>query len=142
MAITWDPSDVPAVAAEVLAAAMRDLIGEGHGLVLLRGCLSPVEAAIAEESLHRVLGKEPSRELAALMRFRAMIAVFSSRRLNDLLLERGHEIIAPALQVAAGLRLNLKWGFNPQKFFRVLTALLDADGLGADVITRELLQAA
>ncbi len=141
MAITWDPSDVPTVAAEDIGAPMRRLIAEGRGLVLLRG-LSPEDAAIVEKSLRDRLGKEPSRELAALMRFRALVEIFGHRRLRELMLERGHEVIAPALQVAARLRLNLKWGFNPQKFTRALNALIDADDVAAYIVTRELLDAA
>jgi hypothetical protein len=141
MAITWDPSDVPTVAAEDLAAPMRRLIAEGRGLVLLRG-LEAQDAALAEDSLRRRLGKTPSRELAALMRFRALVEVFASRRLRELMMERGHEVIAPALQVAAGLRLNLKWGFNPQKFTRALMVMLDADEVATYMVSRELLDAA
>lgn len=141
MAITWDPSDVPAVAAEDLAAPMCRLIAESRGLVLLRG-LEVEDRALVEESLHQRLGREPSRELAALMRFRALVEVFACRRLRELMLERGHEVIAPALQVAAELRLNLKWGFNPQKFTRALTAMLDADEVATYMVSRELLNAA
>ncbi|MCL4766459.1 MAG: hypothetical protein KJZ80_09525 [Hyphomicrobiaceae bacterium] len=141
MAITWDPSDVPAVAAENIAAPMRRLIAESRGLVLLRG-MTPEDAALVEASLRQRLGKEPSRELAALMRFRALVDVFASRRLRELMLERGHEVIAPALQTAAQLRLNLKWGFNPQRFTRALTALLDAGDVGTYIVTRELMDAA
>lgn len=141
MAITWDPSDVPTVAAEDLAAPMRRLIAEGRGLVLLRG-LTPEDRAIVEECLRQRLGNDPSRELAALMRFRALVDVFACRRLSDLLMERGHEVIAPALQTAAQLRLSLKWGFNPQKFGWALLALLDAGDAGAYFVTRELLNAA
>ena len=114
MAITWDPTDVPAVAAEDLAAPMRRLIAEGRGLVFLRG-LTAEDAKIVEDCLRQRLGKEPSVELAALMRFRALVNVFASRRLAELILERGYEVIAPALQSAAQMRLSLKWGFNPQE---------------------------
>jgi len=141
MAITWDPSDVPTVAAEDIAVPMRRLIAEGRGLVLLRG-LSPEDAALVEASLRHRLGRDPSRELAALMRFKALVEIFGHRRLRELMLERGHEAIAPALQVAARLRLNLRWGFNPQKFTRALTALIDADDVAAYMVTRELLDAA
>lgn len=141
MAITWDPSDVPTVTAEDLAAPMRRLIAEGRGLVLLRG-LSREDAAMAEDALRHRLGKDPSRELAALMRFRALVEVFASRRLRDLMMSRGHEVIAPALQIAGELRLNLKWGFNPQKFTRALTAMIDADEVAAYMVSRELLNAA
>lgn len=141
MAITWDPSDVPTVAAEDLAAPMRRLIAEGRGLVLLRG-LMPDDRAIVEECLHQRLGCDPSRELAALMRFRALMDVFACRRLSELLLERGHEVIGPALQTAAELRLSLRWGFNPQRFGWALSALLDAGDAGVYFVTRELLDAA
>lgn len=141
MAITWDPSDVPAVAADDLAAPMRRLIAEGRGLVLLRG-LSAEDTAVVAGSLAQRLGKEPPIELAALVRFKALVDVFASRRLKEILLERGHEAMAPALKVAAALRLNLKWGFNPQKFARALNDLLDADEVAAHIMTRELLHAA
>src|SRR5690606_16742578 len=108
MAISWDPTDVPAVAAEDLAAPMRLLIAEGRGLVLLRG-LTQEDAKIVEDCLRQRLGKEPSVELAALIRFRALVDVFACRRLGEMLLERGHEVIAPALQSAAQMRLSLKW---------------------------------
>ncbi|HEX7075848.1 MAG TPA: hypothetical protein VF226_17560 [Hyphomicrobiaceae bacterium] len=141
MAITWDPTDVPTVAAEDLAAPMRRLIAEGRGLVLLRG-LTAEDAKIVEECLRQRLGKEPSVELAALMRFRALVDVFACRRLSELLLERGHEVIAPSLQCAAQMRLSLKWGFNPRKFHRVVTELLDGGDAGIYFVSRELLDAA
>ena len=141
MAISWDPTDVPAVAAEDLAAPMRLLIAEGRGLVLLRG-LTQEDAKLIEDCLRQRLGKEPSVELAALMRFRALVDVFACRRLGEMLLERGHEVIAPALQNAAQMRLSLKWGFNPQKFRRAISALLDGGDAGVYFVMRELLDAA
>ena len=141
MAITWDPNDVPTVDAEDIAAPMRRLIAASRGLVFLRG-LSPEDAALVEESLRDRLGKDPSCELAALMRFRAMVEVFACRRLRDLMMERGHDVIAPALQTAARLRLNLRWGFNPQKFTRALMALLDGDEVASYMVSHELLDAA
>lgn len=142
MAVTWDPSDVPSVAADDLAGAMRRLIAESHGLVLIRGRLTPDEDRLVQQTLHEKFSKTPSLEVAALIRFRALIEVFTVRRLHELMLERGHEVIAPAVKAAAELRLNAAWGFNPQKFTRAISALLDADDIGAYVVTRELLHAA
>lgn len=142
MAITWNPSDVPIADAEDLAAAMLILIGTEHGMVLYRGELSAEEDALVSESLHRRLGRETSREFAALMRFRSLVQVFSNRRLNDLLLEHGFETIAPAVRVAAEMRLNLSWGFNPQKFARALTTLLEGGDIGPDGMTLDFLNAA
>lgn len=141
MAITWDPTDVPAVAVEDLAAPMRELIAGERGLVFLRG-LTPEDAQTVESCLRQRLGKEPSVELAALMRFRALADVFACRRLRELMLERGFEVIGPALQIAASMRLNLRWGFNPQNFYRAVSALLDAGDAGVFFVTRELLDAA
>jgi hypothetical protein len=58
------------------------------------------------------------------MRFRCLIKVFAARRLRDLLLNTGHGLFAPAVQVAARMRLNADLGFNPVKFERALVELL------------------
>jgi hypothetical protein len=58
------------------------------------------------------------------VRFRCLIKVFGARRLRDLLMHTGHNLIAPAVQVAARMRLNADLGFNPVKFERALAELL------------------
>jgi hypothetical protein len=65
------------------------------------------------------------------MRFRCLIQVFGARRLADLLLNNGHGLIAPAVQVAARMRLNAERGFNPAKFERALQDLLSQLGKDA-----------
>ncbi len=50
--------------------------------------------------------------------------MFGARRLQQLLLDNGHALMAPAIAVAASLRLNGHRGFNPQSFLLGLTAAL------------------
>jgi hypothetical protein len=125
MAMTWDLTDVPAVEADDLASAMRALIDNERGLVLLRG-LADQDLDTVQAELMRRFHAEPQRALAAFVRFRHMVEVFSARRLKDLMLDRGHGLIAPAIAIAASLRLNANRGFSPQAFLMSLnTALAD-----------------
>jgi hypothetical protein len=123
MAMTWDLTDVPAVEAADLAAAMRALVEGERGLILLRG-LAEEDLDAVQAELKRRFHNEPQRALAAFVRFRHMVEVFSARRLKDLMLDRGYALMAPAIAIAASLRLNANRGFNPQAFLMSLSAVL------------------
>ena len=132
MAMTWDLTDVPAVDAGDLAAAMRALIEGERGLVLLNG-LADEDLDTVQAELQRRFHGEPQRALAAFVRFRHMVEVFSARRLKEMVLGRGFPLMASAIAIAASLRLNANRGFNPQAFLLAL-ASARADnvvGLGA-----------
>jgi hypothetical protein len=122
MAMTWDLTDVPAVETTDLAAAMRALIADERGLVLLRG-LAEGDLDTVQVELQRRFHGEPQRALAVFVRFRHMVEVFSARRLKDMILDRGYALMAPAIAIAASVRLNANRGFNPQTF---LLSLQDA----------------
>jgi hypothetical protein len=119
MAMTWDLSDVPTVDCGDLAAAMRALIADERGLVLLRG-LTEADMDTVHETLKRRFDGEPQQSLAAFVRFRHMVEVFSARRLKELLLDRGLALMAAAIAIAASQRLNANRGFNPQVFLMSL----------------------
>lgn len=126
MAATLTPlnlSDVALVDPRELARAMQYMIDTGRGLAMLRGItkaeLREVDAALWDE-----LAQDPVQRVAVLMRFRCLIEVFRARRLANLLLAHGHGLIAPAVQVAARMRLNTERGFNPVKFERALLELM------------------
>ena len=123
MATTFDLSDVPAADAGDLAAAMRSLIENGRGLVLLNGA-SDADLDTARAALQSRHHAEPQRALTAFLRFRHLIDVFGARRLQQLLLGNGHSLMAPAIAVAATLRLNGHRGFNPQSFLMAIGAAL------------------
>jgi len=119
MAMTWDLTDVPAVATADLAAAMQALIEGERGLVLLRG-LADEDLDTVQAELKRRFQNEPQRAFAAFVRFRHMVEVFSARRLKELMLDRGYGLMGPAIAIAASLRLNANRGFNPQAFLMSL----------------------
>jgi hypothetical protein len=123
MAMTWDLSDVPAVATADLAVAMRALVDNERGLVLLRG-LGDEDLDTVQTELQRRFQGEPQRALAVFVRFRHMVEVFSARRLKQMMLDRGFGLMAPAIAIAASLRLNATRGFNPQAFLLSLNAAL------------------
>jgi hypothetical protein len=125
---TWHLSDVPAVAPADLAAAMRVLIDNERGLVLLRG-LSDADLSLVRSELQRLFQSEPQRALAVFVRLRTMVEVFSARRLQEMMLDRGYALLAPAIAIAASLRLNANRGFNPQRFMLSLQ-----EALGANVV--------
>ncbi len=116
-------TDVAPVDPQNLAVAMQHMIATGRGLAMLRGIgkdeLREVDAVVAAK-----LGHDPAERLAVLVRFRCLIEVFRARRLADLLLNNGYNLIAPAVHVAARQRLNADRGFNPVVFERALSQLL------------------
>jgi hypothetical protein len=119
MSMTFDLSDIPAVDAADLAAAMRSLIENGRGLLLLNGATDADldTARTVMQSRHHA---EPQRALASFVRFRHLVDVFGARRLKDLLLDTGHALLAPAIAIAASQRLNGHRGFSPQRFLLAL----------------------
>lgn len=130
MAHTLDTSDVPLVPTADLALAMRFMIDSGRGLVMMRG-LSNADMQELEEALWDRIAGDTAHRRAVLLRFQNLVDVFAARRLRDQLMQRGFRLIAPALEVAAGMRLNAKWGFSPNKFNAALRSLaLEAEQLG------------
>jgi hypothetical protein len=123
-------SDVPLVSPADLARPMQYMIDTGRGLAMLRG-ISAAEMREVDRALWDELGGNAMQRLAVLMRFRCLIQVFGARRLADLLLNNGHGLIAPAVRVAASMRLNAERGFNPAKFERALQDLLSQLGKDA-----------
>jgi hypothetical protein len=127
MPISVNPSDVPLVNPADLARPMQYMIDTGRGLAMLRG-VSKAELREVDAALWNELGTNPGQRVAVLMRFRCLIEVFGARRLANLLLQNGHGLIAPAVHVAARLRLNADRGFNALKFERALQDLLSQLG--------------
>ena len=118
-----DTSDVPLVAPEMLALPMQHLIDSGRGLVMLTG-MTDAELRELDCAMWETLGDDPAQRVAVLLRIRCLIRVFGARRLANLLLNTGYNAIMPAVYVAARMRLNTHWGFNPRKFERALQGLL------------------
>jgi hypothetical protein len=120
---TLDETDIPLVPPAELARAMRCMIDSGRGLVLLRGMCAADMRELEAAIWHRLEGDIVQRR-ATLVRFQCLVEVFSARRLRELMLRRGFRLIAPALHLAAEMRLSAKWGFSPHKFNLALQALV------------------
>jgi hypothetical protein len=120
MAATLDLTDVTPVAPQHMALMMGLLIESGRALMLVRGATPDDKKAIEALFWDRFEG-ETADGVATLLRFWSLSGVFSSRRLKGVLLARGFAVLAPAGEVAARLRFNVHWGFNPQRFLTALT---------------------
>jgi len=122
-------SDVAPVDTRILALAMRSLVDSGRGLAMLRG-IGKEELAIADRALCAEMAVDPALRVAALMRLRCLVEVFATSRLANLFLNVGYNLIAPAVEVAAAMRLNAERGFSAVKFERALAetmARMDAE---------------
>lgn len=119
MTAAFDTTDIPTVPRDALALAMRLLIDDGRGLILMRGA-SPEDRARLEKSFWAEFKGETAEGVATLLRLWSMIDVFQSRRLRALLLDRGFQLVHKALAEAAHQRINIAWGFNPQRFLMAL----------------------
>jgi hypothetical protein len=114
MAAKMNLADVPHVAASDLDLPMQFLIANGQGLALLKG-LTEKEIRQLEAHIWTVYEGSAERRLAVALRFRALLDVFTARRLKQLLIERGFKVVAAAIAEAADQRLNTRFGFSAQK---------------------------
>lgn len=138
MTAVLDFTDLPLVAPEHLAVPMRMLIDSRRGLALLRG-LSEAELRELDQAVWDRMDGDPVQRLAVVLRFRCLVEVFSAPRLQSMLLYRGFNLIAPALVVAAQMRLNAETGFNPHIFARALERMpADGDHAPASAAAPEL----
>ncbi len=119
MTYAIDSSDVPAVGMHDLYAPMRRLIAEGRGLALLNG-LSEADIRSAEHHIWADFADQPEIRVAIALRFRALLDVFSRRRLKQEFLEQGFKLIARAVAEASTQRLNTRFGFKAQHFVSAL----------------------
>lgn len=112
-------NDVPTVAASDLFRPMQQLILSGRGLALYHG-MNAADLQALDSAIWQLFDDAPHKRLAVALRFRALLAIFQSRRLKNLVLHNGFKIIAAAITEAAGQRLNTRYGFNAQKFIGAL----------------------
>lgn len=109
-----DLTDVPCAAADDLALAIGVMIDAERALMLVRGVTRADRAEIEAAFWHEFNG-ETAAGVATLIRFWSLVEAFQSRRLRGLFMQRGYELLGPAIKAAASLRLNIDWGFNPQR---------------------------
>ncbi len=116
----FDTTDLPMVRRAALALAMHLLIDDERGLILLRGA-TPADRASLEAKFWDCFDGDTREGVATLVRLWSLIDVFQARRMRELLLNRGFRVVQAAIEVAASSRLNVQWGFNPQRFVMALS---------------------
>lgn len=121
-----DTSDVPRVGARELALALK-ILSEGNGLLLPTVTLSDEDLRRVEQDFWQISPRARVRKVAVLLRFRSFLAACQTRHVSELISRHGQTAIVMALEAAAHMRLNAKWGFNPVKMARAMSeALADA----------------
>lgn len=124
-----DASDVPRVGARELALALK-ILSAGNGLLLPSVTLSDNDLRRVEQDFWQISPRARVRKVAVLLRFRSLLAACQSRHVNDLIARHGQAAVVLALEAAANMRLNAKWGFNPVKMARAMTEALAATAAG------------
>lgn len=120
----FDTSDVPFVGARELALALKMLSGRD---LLIPTALSDIDLRNVEQAFWQLSRRSRQRKTAVLLRFRSLVEASQSRRVSELIAEHGQAGVLLAIEVAAKMRLNAKWGFNPHKMARAMREAL-ADG--------------
>ncbi len=127
-----DTSDVPRVGARELALALK-ILSEGKGLLLPTVILSDEDLRRVEQDFWTISPRERVRKVAVLLRFRGFLAACQTRHVGELIARHGQSALVTALEAAAHMRLNAKWGFNPVKMARTMTEALAAMSEGHPV---------
>lgn len=124
-----DASDVPRVGARELALALK-ILSSGNGLLLPSVTLSDDDLRRVEQDFWQISPRARVRKVAVLLRFRSFLAACQSRHVSDLIARHGQQALVSALEAAAHMRLNAKWGFNPHKMARAISETLAAAAEG------------
>lgn len=124
-----DTSDVPTVGARELALALK-ILSAGEGLLLPQVTLSDDDLRRVEQYFWDISPRARVRKVAVLLRFRGLLAACNSRHVSTVLARHGQQAVVMALEVAANMRLNAKWGFNPHKMARAIDEALAAAAPG------------
>ncbi len=119
-----DTSDVPLVGARELALALK-ILSSGN-LLLPSITLSDDDLRRVERDFWQISPRERVRKVAVLLRFRSFLAACQTRHVSELIARHGQAALVIALEAAAKMRLNAKWGFNPVKMARTMSEALAA----------------
>jgi hypothetical protein len=123
--VAVDTSDVPRVGARELALALK-ILSSGNGLLLPTVTLSDDDLRRVEQDFWQISPRARVRKVAVLLRFRSFLAACQTRHVSELIARHGQTAIVMALEAAAEMRLNAKWGFNPHKMARAMSEAIAA----------------
>jgi hypothetical protein len=118
-----DLTDVPVVTPQDLAEAVRVLAAAGIPLIASRN-ISEERFRAVEQAFWQNFEGPRELKTAILLRIRALSEVLGARRLSAFVSDHNAGMLRMTLKVAAHMRLNTKWGFNPTKFIMALSSAL------------------
>lgn len=127
MAVAFDRSDVPLVDATQMSVALGAVVESGHARVFFEGAGQSERDAV-EAMYWELFEGEAALGGTVLLRLWNLVDALQSRRLKGLLMDRGFGLLQSAFAAAGGMRLNLDWGFVPQ---RLIWAIEEAEAARA-----------
>ncbi|MDX2288515.1 MAG: hypothetical protein NW217_06810 [Hyphomicrobiaceae bacterium] len=122
MTTVFSTTDIPPVAPADIAAVVDAMVRAGRSRVLFHD-VTGSDREIVEARFWDAFQGSTEVGVAALVRFWALIDALKSRRLNARLMDKGFAALAPAGAAAAHLRLNVDWGFAPQRLLWAIDAV-------------------
>lgn len=132
MTRSFDITDVPMVSADSMEAIVDLVVSRGHARTFFNGHVADLRVEVEREFWARFDG--PTAEgVATLVRFWALVDTMGARRVSRLLFAEGFAVLKPLARCAATLRLNVSWGFAPQRLLWAVTeaqARLPASRMG------------
>ncbi|KUO68431.1 MAG: hypothetical protein APF80_14945 [Alphaproteobacteria bacterium BRH_c36] len=115
-------TDVAPAPKAAMLAALSAVVQSGRARVFFQGALEADRKAVEHAFWNGYDGNITEGGLA-LLRLWQLVEVLQSRRLQRLLLQKGFRFIEAAAIAAGELRLNLEWGFMPQRLYWAISAV-------------------
>jgi len=125
MTVLLETTDVAPVDSAVMLTAIRSVVQSGRAMVFFEGA-DKTDREIVENAFWNTYEGNTTVGGMALIRLWGLVDVLQSRRMLNLLMQRGFRFIVSAAMAAGELRLNVDWGFMPQRLYWAIDAI-DAD---------------
>lgn len=122
MTALLERTDVGPVDTSVMLTALAAVIETGRARVFFEGAKES-DRKIIEEAFWNAYEGNTSVGGFALIRLWGLVEVLQARRLQNLVMQRGFRFIEAAAMASGGLRLNLDWGFMPQRMYWAIDAI-------------------
>lgn len=110
----FNPKDVALAGAPEMRIALQSVLKAGRASIFMRGATAQ-DRSVVEEVFWDTFEGSNARGGIALIRLWSLVDALQTRRLQDLLLQEGFRFLENAATASASLRLNLDWGFAPQR---------------------------
>jgi len=122
MMLHLEPTDVAPVPASLMLAALNAVVRSGKAGIFFEGA-EAADRQLVEDAFWADYEGNTSLGGMALIRLWALVDVLQARRLQNQPLQRGFRFIEAAAIATGDLRLNLEWGFMPQRLFWAIATI-------------------